>query len=219
MRAGAAQPKARLRVLLPFRSAPDLGAHCLREGGWRVVKQLLLMSHGPRRMPADATGTAAFLPSADGRATRQGKLEPRWQPGVWVGKLDLTDEHLLLTPRGLQRARAIQRKVDAEAWDGAFLATVRGLPWSPYGVLSKAAPGLAGPSTIAGAGAAASSASKEEDRQHLLGVIEAKPVMHDAAELGPCARVSKHAQRLLPDLIGGAQASGVRRLAKRHVRQ
>ena len=66
VRAGAAQPKAHLRVLLPFRSAPDLGAHCLREGGWRVVKQLLLMSHGPHRMPAEATGTAAFLPSADG---------------------------------------------------------------------------------------------------------------------------------------------------------
>ena len=66
VRAGAAQPKAHLRVLLPFRSAPDLGAHCLREGGWRVVKQLLLMSHGPHRMPVEATGTAAFLPSADG---------------------------------------------------------------------------------------------------------------------------------------------------------
>ena len=66
VRAGAAQPKAHLRVLLPFRSAPALGAHCLREGGWRVVKQLLLMSHGPHRMPAEATGTAPFLPSADG---------------------------------------------------------------------------------------------------------------------------------------------------------
>ena len=75
VRAGAAQPKAHLRVLLPFRSAPDLGAHCLREGGWRVVKQLLLMSHGPRHMPADATGTAAFLPSADGHFPARGEHE------------------------------------------------------------------------------------------------------------------------------------------------
>ena len=26
----------------------------------------------------------------------QGKLEVRWQPGVWVGKLDLTDEEFAL---------------------------------------------------------------------------------------------------------------------------
>jgi CspA family cold shock protein len=65
------QPQAHLRMVLPFRSAAALGAWCLGEGGWRVVKQLLLMSRGVLRMPDGGSNAAAaaggvFIPTADG---------------------------------------------------------------------------------------------------------------------------------------------------------
>jgi CspA family cold shock protein len=64
------QPQAHLRMVLPFRSAAALGAWCLGEGRWRVVKQLLLMSRGVLRMPDGGSNAAAaggvFIPTADG---------------------------------------------------------------------------------------------------------------------------------------------------------
>ena len=63
------QPQAHLRFMMPLRTAPALGAHCLATG-WRVVKQLLMMSHGEPRMPTveaqQAGGGSVFIPTADG---------------------------------------------------------------------------------------------------------------------------------------------------------
>jgi ribosomal protein S18 acetylase RimI-like enzyme len=60
--------QAHLRMMVPLRTAPQVGEHCLRNG-WRVVKQLLLMSHGELRMPQHldvGVPAGVFIPTADG---------------------------------------------------------------------------------------------------------------------------------------------------------
>ena len=60
--------RAHLRMMLPLRTAAEVGEHCLRTG-WRIVKQLLLMSHGDFRMPQHlevGVSAGVFIPTADG---------------------------------------------------------------------------------------------------------------------------------------------------------
>jgi hypothetical protein len=57
-----------LRVMMPFQTAPVLGRWCV-ENGWRVVKHVLLMSHGasPTDRPATTNDSeGVFIPTADG---------------------------------------------------------------------------------------------------------------------------------------------------------
>ena len=61
------------------------------------------------------------------------KLNVRWLKGVFVGKLPETDEFLLLTEKGLVKARAVKRLSGEEAWDTAFLKLCKGSPWNPSG--------------------------------------------------------------------------------------
>ena len=60
-----------------------------------------------------------------------GKLMLRWDLGVWVGKINDSDEHVLLTPFGSKRARSIRRLPETSKWNSDFLQTVRELPWNP----------------------------------------------------------------------------------------
>jgi len=59
------------------------------------------------------------------------KLNCRHGLGVWVGRAARSNEHLLLTPRGTVRARAVRRRIPSKQWDLLLLKEVRGLPWSP----------------------------------------------------------------------------------------
>ena len=44
------------------------------------------------------------------------------EPGIWPGRSEGSDEHLLGTPRGVMRARTIRRLVPETRWDAqAFL--------------------------------------------------------------------------------------------------
>ena len=49
------------------------------------------------------------------------KLNMRWMRGVFVGKLDRTDEFLLLTPTGAMKTRCFKRLEGDNAWDLQFL--------------------------------------------------------------------------------------------------
>ena len=80
------------------------------------------------------------------------KYEPRWLPGVWVGRVDQTDEDILLTVDGVKFSRCIKRKEEAKQYDLSFFEKVKGLPWSPKETLGDAPrrdPLVAGP-TIKG---------------------------------------------------------------------
>ena len=50
--------------------------------------------------------------------------------GVFVGKLDRTDEFLLLTPAGAVKTRCVRRLEGDSAWDLQFLNLCVGSPWS-----------------------------------------------------------------------------------------
>ena len=49
--------------------------------------------------------------------------------GVFVGKLDRTDEFLLLTPTGAMKTRCVRRLEGDIAWNLQFLNLCVGSPW------------------------------------------------------------------------------------------
>merc|ERR1712194_684470 len=58
------------------------------------------------------------------------KLEPRWFDAVWVGKAHKSDEHILLTDKGVVKARALKRRAVEERFSMYAIRDVCGLPWS-----------------------------------------------------------------------------------------
>ena len=48
---------------------------------------------------------------------------------VWVGRSDLSDEHIVLTPGGRVFSRTIRRLEPSRRHDAGFLDKVKGLPW------------------------------------------------------------------------------------------
>ena len=45
------------------------------------------------------------------------KLESAWLEGIWLGRDSKTDEHLIGTPNGMVRSRALKRRVERRRWD------------------------------------------------------------------------------------------------------
>lgn len=69
-------------------------------------------------------------PASDGS-----KLETKWGDGLWVGKVESSDEHIVLTKDGVQKVRAIRRKEESERFSKDLYDAVRELPWSLSGTL------------------------------------------------------------------------------------
>jgi len=67
------------------------------------------------------------------------KYDDRWLRGLFVGKLDQTDEAILLTPSGVAKARGIRRLEESERFKLSFLNSCKGLPWNPKAAASPAA--------------------------------------------------------------------------------
>lgn len=64
------------------------------------------------------------------------KLEPRWSVGIWVGKVESSDEHLIGTSTGITRTRSIMRKPEPERFDQSVYMSMVGRPWSISGGLA-----------------------------------------------------------------------------------
>ena len=58
------------------------------------------------------------------------KLNMRSMRGVFVGKLDRTDETLLLKPTGAMKTRCVRRLEGDNAWNLQFLNLCVGSPWN-----------------------------------------------------------------------------------------
>ena len=58
------------------------------------------------------------------------KWQARFARGVWVGKSEFSDAHLVLTPAGVVQCRSVRRLPEDQQADKDTFATVRGLPWS-----------------------------------------------------------------------------------------
>ena len=59
------------------------------------------------------------------------KLESAWLEGIWLGRDSKTDEHLIGTPNGMVRSRALKRRVERRRWDTTLLNAIIWDPWKP----------------------------------------------------------------------------------------
>ena len=64
---------------------------------------------------------------ADANKTRAGKLDRAWVKAVWVGRVDRSNEQLLLTTKGCNKSRMVRRIPDGN--QASYQAEVSGLPW------------------------------------------------------------------------------------------
>ena len=72
-------------------------------------------------------GEVVMAKIADADKMRAGKLDSAWIKAVWVGRVDRSNEHLLLTTKGCIRSRVVRRIPDGD--QASFHAEVQGLPW------------------------------------------------------------------------------------------
>ena len=72
-------------------------------------------------------GEVVMAKIADADKMRAGKLDSAWVKAVWVGCVDRSNEHLLLTTKGCIRSRVVRRIPDGN--QASYHAEVQGLPW------------------------------------------------------------------------------------------
>jgi hypothetical protein len=107
----------------------------------------------------------------------QNKLELTWLEGLWLGRDARTNEHIIGTPTGVTRSRAIRRKVAERRWDPVLFESMTWTPWAPSPItrgrppiqrslqepiLLGPLPRMSGPMESAGAPAAAPAAPAAE---------------------------------------------------------
>lgn len=70
--------------------------------------------------------------SSSGRKTggRQLKGDPVWERGVFLGKVNETDEFLVGNAKGVHSARTVRRLEERMRWDPEAIMAVRGVPWN-----------------------------------------------------------------------------------------
>ena len=104
--------------------------------GWRVVNNFQVKGtvRTPYRSVRGKDNTGEVVPFGEvclGRNHSEdgAKLNMMWMGGVFVGKLDRTDEFLLLTPTGATKTRCVRRLED-NARDLQFLNVCVASPWN-----------------------------------------------------------------------------------------
>ena len=67
------------------------------------------------------------------RRRRQGrrkqKMDAAMEPGVWLGRAEDSDEHLVGTPQGVYRWRTVRRMLPDRQWSAELFLGMKGLPW------------------------------------------------------------------------------------------
>ena len=61
----------------------------------------------------------------------ESKLARKWLKGIWLGKLEKDDSHVIGTTAGAIAVRSVRRLPSAEQINNDLMACVRGLPWKP----------------------------------------------------------------------------------------
>ncbi|CAK0888712.1 unnamed protein product [Prorocentrum cordatum] len=63
-------------------------------------------------------------------AAGRGKWEARFAKGIWVGKSELDDTHLVIDPeRGVQKVRTVRRMPEEFRWQPELIQHIRVTPW------------------------------------------------------------------------------------------
>ena len=60
---------------------------------------------------------------------RAQKMGAAMEPGIWLGRTEESDEHLVGTARGVLRARTVRRMTPDKRWDSELFFGFRGVPW------------------------------------------------------------------------------------------
>ena len=70
-------------------------------------------------------------------------MEPRWEAdGVFLGKVDLSDEVTVGTPKGIETTRSFRRMTEDRQWNPETLRMFVGVPWNPRGITTDAPGGI-----------------------------------------------------------------------------
>ena len=75
-------------------------------------------------------GEVAMAKIADADKLRAGKLDSEWVKAVRAGRVDKSNEHLLLTTKGCIRYRVSRRIPDGN--QASHHAEIKGLPWDTF---------------------------------------------------------------------------------------
>ena len=73
----------------------------------------------------------------------QTKMEPRWEAdGVFLGKLDLSDEVIVGTPKGIETTRSFRRMTEDREWNPDTLRTFVSVPWNSCRIITDSPGGI-----------------------------------------------------------------------------
>ena len=56
------------------------------------------------------------------------KLDTRWKDTVWLGKVDLSDEHICVVGDKAEKIRSVRRRPESERWDRSLLSGIKANP-------------------------------------------------------------------------------------------
>ena len=65
------------------------------------------------------------------KTVKLGKSEARWRRGVWLGIVELSDEHIIGTEIGVIKCRAVTSLPGDQRFKAEALEAMRGTPWKP----------------------------------------------------------------------------------------
>ena len=65
------------------------------------------------------------------KVVKLSKAETRWKYGVWIGSIEASDEHLIGTPLGVVKARAVTALPDRQRFEAMAIADTQGTPCRP----------------------------------------------------------------------------------------
>ena len=65
------------------------------------------------------------------KTIKLGKSEARWRFGVWMGTLEVPDEHMIGTKLGVVKCRAVAPMAEDKRFDSEALKEMQGTPWKP----------------------------------------------------------------------------------------
>ena len=128
--------EARVQERLPadHHIMPWLGRHA----GWLLTRFAVHQSSGrtsyellrgrPYRGEICEIGESVWA-RRPGEPPRTGKIEGRWYSGVWIGKTESSDEHLIADVEGTNRYRTVRRRPEKERWNVEAIHTFSGQPW------------------------------------------------------------------------------------------
>jgi len=110
----------------------------VRHGSWLLDKCQTKWSgktpYQSRRGKAYQTPFTPLFEKVLFKVLSEDKFQERWSDGIYVGRIDQTDEVIVATPDGITRSRSLKRLEPDKQHDLDFLNKCKGAPWNPRGL-------------------------------------------------------------------------------------